>query len=165
MFTIAEKLSTKAKMTKIAHMSSWPNCINSCHTVNTLLKVKIKAFLVKFVQWGVKHITHLKFYTKVTISPTINDDVPHIYLYLDIYFTHVARHSAALRHIPHAPHGFATHLTFLVPLMAFAWCRHQKVTVSALLALCAGNSPVSVEFPSHRPVTRSFDVFFDLCLE
>ena len=32
----------------------------------------------------------------------------------------------------------------------------------ALLVLCAGNSPVIGEFPSQRPVTRSFDVFFDL---
>ena len=37
-------------------------------------------------------------------------------------------------------------------------------TFSALLALCAGNSPVSGEFPAQRPVTRSFDVFFDLHL-
>ena len=37
-------------------------------------------------------------------------------------------------------------------------------TVSALLALCAGNSPVTGEFPSQRPVTRSLDVFFDLRL-
>ena len=36
-------------------------------------------------------------------------------------------------------------------------------TFSALLAICAGNSPVTVEFPTQRPVTRSFDVFFDLC--
>ena len=35
---------------------------------------------------------------------------------------------------------------------------------SALLALCADNSPVTGEFPSQRPVTRSFDVFFDLHL-
>ena len=28
--------------------------------------------------------------------------------------------------------------------------------------LCVGNSPVSGEFPTQRPVTRSFDVFFDL---
>ena len=27
-----------------------------------------------------------------------------------------------------------------------------------------GNSPVTGEFPTQRPVTRSFDVFFDLCL-
>ena len=42
------------------------------------------------------------------------------------------------------------------------WWRHQTETFSALLALCAGNSPVSGEFPAQRPVTRSFDVFFDL---
>ena len=44
------------------------------------------------------------------------------------------------------------------------WWRHQMETFSALLALCAGNSPVSGEFPAQRPVTRSFDVFFDLRL-
>ena len=37
-------------------------------------------------------------------------------------------------------------------------------TLSTLLAFCAGNSPVTGEFPSQRPVTRSFDVFFDMCL-
>ena len=37
-------------------------------------------------------------------------------------------------------------------------------TFSALLAICAGNSPVSGEFPAQRPVTRSFDVFFDVRL-
>ena len=37
-------------------------------------------------------------------------------------------------------------------------------TFSTLLALCAGNSPVPGEFPSQRPVTRRFDVFFDLRL-
>ena len=37
-------------------------------------------------------------------------------------------------------------------------------TSSALLATCAGNSPVPGEFPAQRPVTRSFDVFFDLRL-
>ena len=35
-------------------------------------------------------------------------------------------------------------------------------TFSALLAICAGNSPVPGEFPAQWPVTRSFDVFFDL---
>ena len=33
---------------------------------------------------------------------------------------------------------------------------------STLLAICAGNSPVPGEFPTQRPVTRSFDVYFDL---
>ena len=34
--------------------------------------------------------------------------------------------------------------------------------MEALLAICAGNSPVPVEFPMQRPVTQSFDVYFDL---
>ena len=37
-------------------------------------------------------------------------------------------------------------------------------TFSMLLAPCSGNSPVTGEFPAQRPVTRSFDVFFDLRL-
>ena len=37
-------------------------------------------------------------------------------------------------------------------------------TFYALLAICAGNSPVTGEFPAERPVNRSFDVFFDLRL-
>ena len=43
-----------------------------------------------------------------------------------------------------------------------SWWRHQMETLSALLAICAGNSPVPGEFPTQRPVTRSFDVYFDL---
>ena len=37
-------------------------------------------------------------------------------------------------------------------------------TFSALLAICTGNSPVIGEFPTQKPVTRSFDDFFDLRL-
>ena len=47
-------------------------------------------------------------------------------------------------------------------VISFAWWRHQMETFPPLLALCAGNSPVTGEFPSQRPVTRSFGVFFDL---
>ena len=43
-----------------------------------------------------------------------------------------------------------------------SWWRHQMETFSALLAICAGNSPVPGEFPAQKPVTRSFDGFFDL---
>ena len=37
-------------------------------------------------------------------------------------------------------------------------------TFSALLAIYAGNSSVTGDFPAQMPVTRSFDVFFDLHL-
>ena len=40
------------------------------------------------------------------------------------------------------------------------WWRHQMETFSALLAICAGNTPV----PAQRPVTRSFHAFFGLHL-
>ena len=46
----------------------------------------------------------------------------------------------------------------------YAWWRHQMETFSALLAICAGNSPFLGEFPTQRPVTRSFDAYFDLRL-
>ena len=35
-------------------------------------------------------------------------------------------------------------------------------TFSAHLAISAGYSPVPGEFPTQRPVTGSFDIFFDL---
>ena len=37
-------------------------------------------------------------------------------------------------------------------------------TFSALLTICAGNSPVPGDFPAQRPVTQNYDVFFDLRL-
>ena len=52
----------------------------------------------------------------------------------------------------------ASCLTFL---KSVTWWRHQMETFSVLLAICAGNSPGTGEFPAQRPVTRSFDVFVD----
>ena len=43
-------------------------------------------------------------------------------------------------------------------LMMTSW----KGTFSALLAIFAGNSQVPGEFPAERPVTWSFDVFYDM---
>ena len=58
-----------------------------------------------------------------------------------------------------------TLLTPAVPSRrSHSWWRHQMETFFALLAICAGNSPAPGEFPAQRPVTRSFDVFFDLHL-
>ena len=44
------------------------------------------------------------------------------------------------------------------------WWRHQTQTFSASLSLCEGNPPVTGRFPSQRPVTGNFDVFFYLRL-
>ena len=52
----------------------------------------------------------------------------------------------------------------VIQSITYPWWRHQMEASSALLAICAGNSPVTSKFPAQRPVTRSFDVFFDLRL-
>ena len=52
----------------------------------------------------------------------------------------------------------------LFPFAKRSWWCHQMETFSALLAICAGNSPVPGEFPAQKPVTRSFYVFFHLHL-
>ena len=44
------------------------------------------------------------------------------------------------------------------------WWRHQMETFSALLGLCAGNSSVTSEFPSPRPVTRGL-MFSLICVQ
>ena len=57
-------------------------------------------------------------------------------------------------------HGFV--VLFCGYIIRLTWWRHQMETFSALLTICAGNSPVTGEFPEQRPVTLNFDVFFDL---
>ena len=54
--------------------------------------------------------------------------------------------------------------TVIAESLDLSWWRHHMETHSALLALCAWNSPVTGTFPSRRPVTRSLDAFFDLHL-
>ena len=44
------------------------------------------------------------------------------------------------------------YLIFASSFLQITWWRHQMETFSALLAICAGNSPVPGEFPSQRPV-------------
>ena len=45
---------------------------------------------------------------------------------------------------------------------SYSWWRQSNGNISTLLAICAGISPVTGEFPAQSPVTRSFGVFFDL---
>ena len=50
---------------------------------------------------------------------------------------------------------------FVTFYLASPWWHNKMEIFSALLAICAGNSPVPGEIPAQMPVTRSFDVFFD----
>ena len=55
------------------------------------------------------------------------------------------------------PHSPRTHFR--------SWWRHQMEAFSPFLTICVGNSPITGEFPSQGPVTRSFDGFFNLRLK
>ena len=58
----------------------------------------------------------------------------------------------------------ASLLKIMLATQSKAWWHHQMESFSMLQTLCEGNSPVTSDFPSQRPVMRSFDVFFDLRL-
>ena len=57
---------------------------------------------------------------------------------------------------------FRAHCFTRLRYTRYTWWCHKMETFSALLAICAGNSPVTGEIPAQRPVTRGFDVSFDL---
>ena len=58
------------------------------------------------------------------------------------------------------------HVSKRVPgiTLQFGMMTSSNRNIFTLLALCAGISSVTGEFPSQRKVTRSFDVFFDMRL-
>ena len=56
---------------------------------------------------------------------------------------------------------FCTCVTILTAGIT-TWWRHHMEIFSALLAICAGNSPIPGEFPAQRSATQSFDVMFSL---
>ena len=88
-------------------------------------------------------------------------NIIYILLYIEFILSIFFQHSNILTRASH--HWCLASNIVLVPYVSPRWC-HQMETSSALLALCVGNSPVTDEFPSQRPVTRSLDVFFDLRL-
>ena len=105
-------------------------------------------------------------------------NIIYILLYIDFILSIFFQHSNILTRASH--HWcLASNIVLvgneILRLLQCRWTntlvpRHPQIPImtssngkfSALLALCAGNSPVTGEFPSQRPVTRSFDVCFDL---
>ena len=92
----------------------------------------------------------------------------------DEYHTHTHTSTPTLSHSLHYSAVFYKHnftrglfraLKYCVKSQdSISWWRHQMEPFFALLALCAGKSPVTGEFSAQRSVTRSFDVFFDVRL-
>ena len=78
----------------------------------------------------------------------------HIYIYI---YTHMYIYVYVYRRT--VPHGiFCVYVSTEVLMTSSIMMTSSNGNISALLAICAGNSPVTGEFPPQRPVTRSFDV-------
>ena len=92
----------------------------------------------------------------------------HVKVYLNPLYQYVR---AWMRNITPSTGTSENYYLTMLPLRAWSrwhvlsWWRHQMKTFSALLDLCAGNSPVPGEFPAQRPLRRSFDVFFEMRLD
>ena len=100
-------------------------------------------------------------------------DVFRLWIKLSVAFYYLLKHKKSeMKHISCTFDGTQSHCCYI--FISCAWWnigRHpdasilrtsSKETVSALLALCAGNSLVTGELPSQRPVTRSFVFSCDL---
>ena len=105
-----------------------------------------------------------------TISIVHWKNQPHFYLWCDAgWFTHLFQgfisNTGAVIWLPQChwskpgKYGWKNYMNLSV-----TWWRHQMETFSTLLAICAGNSPVTGLFPTQRPVTQSFDILIDLRL-
>ena len=112
---------------------------------------KLRRLVKHFYQWHWQHqITSFIQEPKIHISKIWRGQMASICKCSVCVLTHRAMWSVDRSHFRMTSH--------------LSWWRHQMETFSALLAICAGNSPVPGEFPAQRPMTRSFGVFFDLRL-
>ena len=75
-------------------------------------------------------------------------------LFHDIRFSHISFQIDEM-----IIHSDITPLKSSSTVTTLPWWHHQMETFSALLAICAGDSPVTGEYPGQRPVTRSFQLW------
>ena len=111
------------------------------------------------LNYSLTHLVEVKAWWHQAIASTNVDILPLIYL------GNISVKSESIWKTQHDCHKIKEICVEMgrVRLKETWWC-HQMETFSALLAICSGNSPVTGEFPTQRPVTCSFDVFFDLRL-
>ena len=139
--------------------------INTCADKGAWLKVPCSTFQCKAAQWRKMRQKTLQCVNIILQYNTIEWDMykyDTIDQYIGTYyvFIHKTMHWQIAFWHPYKYLRYIAVHTYSSRNTAHARWRHQMETLSALLTLCAGNSPVTGEFPSQRPVTRSFDGFF-----
>ena len=132
------------------------NCCKSCPFEHNLIKHELKHFLAKSKFWNV-YCKLRAIYSSLTILRLATDSM-NLYWYQQFPFLTLQWYCCP---VSIEVHRASYYLLYRLPWSCW---RHQMEKFSASLAICAGNSPVPGEFPAQRPVTQSFDVFFDLRL-
>ena len=115
------------------------------------------------LQWrlGVSNHKKLNFFQQL-VQANIKEDITWLAFYEGNSYVTDSPHKGPIIPKVYPWHGV---LSYSIDIVSnHSWWRHQMETFSVLLAICAGNSPVTGEFPAQRPVTRSVGVFFDLRL-
>ena len=123
-------------------------------------------------RWLIPHLIRLIHITKVWFDTWFTS----IWCIIDIHHRQVSQMRARHEQRPCRCPAFKTSATvhmdkyksilgsyYIYMNTNWSWWHHQMEIFSALLGLCDGNPQVTGEFPSQRPVTRSFD-FFDMHL-
>ena len=109
---------------------------------------------------GVPEISRVHQVTVITAGRTIAVDAATYFIVLAV--ARVITIRAEFARFCEGNSNYSSAISSRTPCIFWPWWRHQMETFSALLAISAGNSPVPGDFPAQRPVTRSFDAFFDL---
>ena len=134
-------------------------CIFSIYIIYDIEKVQIIEILHHERRWSVYPI-HSVVNTMHACTDDMRCKVARISTVKLFIYQVLPKYSGISQH----QDGFLHTGTLLTcsPEIRHPWWRHKIDTLSALLALCDGNSLVTGEFPSQRPVMQSFVVFFDL---
>ena len=143
----------------------WCECNNSMYPGTNFSEILTKISNWPFCKIHLK-ISYAKCQSFLLFSMLMHSSWLHWSYVIQVMVTNYTNYNQVLLcHVVWPAHSEST-----IPIEAWikwriSWWRYQMETFSALLALCMGNSLVTGEFPTQRPVTRSFDVFFDLRLE
>ena len=125
-------------------------------------QINIKTQASLSIHFEVFNVSHSLAFTKYK-NKSIVWSTPYLQVW-DIYMRQMGLYRWLWDNRPIARETSLKQRLTLVKNEFWTWWRHQMEAFSALLSLCAGNSPVTGEFPAKRPVTRSFDGLIDLRL-
>ena len=108
-------------------------------------------------QWTRSSLVMVMFFTCSAPSHYLNQCWVIVISFLTVKISYDIKTFVFIQEMRHLKCRLKMSAILLMPWCINPWWRHQMETFSALLAICAVNSPGTGEFPAQRSVTRSFD--------